>query len=326
MNDLTICSVYHSAHSKRFLELNRELVELLNPDRTFDWIVIDNTPDDYMGERIDPKKYQVIRGISMAEYQKQLKPWQESFKTSMHVGYALNMAMRQINTRYTLVLDGDFYIVRKNWIDDILAYMKGNTIGLMGAPWHPRWFKKTRYFPTLHALFVDARQIPPASLEFRPQYEIPDELPVDKKISKVSSVFSAIKNNIRMRRLVGQSKDCTYGMYERYKESRFRYAIFVPVFKPYQNDGRFERTIKLWIDLIVPDRYSLTPRPSTYTTKSFKERGFFDAMGQGWEEFVWKDKPFGFHMRNTGNIKRDKDEDLKILQEGLADFRAKLHA
>jgi hypothetical protein len=325
MNDLTICSVYHSVHSKRFLELNRELVELLNPERSFDWIVVDNTSDDYTGERIDSSKFQVIRGVSMAEYQKQLKPWQESFKASMHVGYALNMAMRQVKTRYALVLDGDFYIVRKNWVDDVLAYMKGNNLALMGVPWHPRWHKKTRYFPTLHALFVDARQIPPASLDFRPQYETPDELPVDLKLSKATSLISAIKNNIRMRKLVGSSKDCAHSMYERYKESRFRYNIFTPVFKPYQKDGRVERTIKLWIDLIMPDRFSLTPRPSSYSTKSFKDRGFFDAMGKGWEEFVWKNKPFGFHMRNTGDIKRDKDEDLQILQSGLRDFKAKLN-
>lgn len=326
MNELTLCSVYHSSPSKHFLELNRDLTESLNARRDFSWIAVDNTPHDFKEEKLDSTRFRILRGVPLAEYQKTLEPWQEGFKTSMHVGYALNMALKQVDTRFAVILDGDFYIVRQEWMTEVISHMKKHNLALMGVPWHPRWFKKTRYFPTLHALFIDARQIPPASLDFRPRYEAPDELPFEKQRMTngrtTPSFLDAIKNNIRMRRYVNSSKDCAHALYERYQKSAFRFETFTPVFKPYARDGSFERFIKLWIDTLLPDRYSLTPRLGTYTKKGFKERGYFDARGYDWEEFMWQDKPFGFHMRNTGNAKRNKDEDLKVVEQAVADFKS----
>jgi glycosyltransferase involved in cell wall biosynthesis len=241
----------------------------------------------------------------------------------MHLGYALNIALREANTRYVAIIDGDFFITRTNWIEDVISHMKARNLALLGTPWHPRWFKKARYFPTLHGLFIDASQIPPPSLDFRPQYESPDEMPGKREPGGKPSIYEVLKNDIAMRTTIGTSKDCAYALYKRYEKSRFNYENFIPVYKPYAEDGAFERTVKLAIDIVLPDRYSFTPRRDSYTTKSFKERGAFDAMQYGWEEFVWKDAPFSFHMRNTGNSGRNKNKDLKIVTSALQSFSAK---
>ena len=50
---------------------------------------------------------------------------------------------------------------------------------------------------------------------------------------------------------------------------------------------------------MLPDRFSYLPkRPEYYTRNGFRERGYVDATMYGWEEFIWKGAPFGFHIRS----------------------------
>lgn len=83
---------------------------------------------------------------------------------------ALNQFLRDrsVYTPYLLVLDPDFYIVRSNWIDDVITHMASRGLAFFGAPWHPKWYSKYRYFPCVHCMFIDARQIDCHELDFTP--------------------------------------------------------------------------------------------------------------------------------------------------------------
>ena len=49
--------------------------------------------------------------------------------------------------------------------------MARRQLGVFGAPWHPRWIYKHRYFPCVHCMFVDRERVPLDWLDFRPDYE-----------------------------------------------------------------------------------------------------------------------------------------------------------
>ena len=322
MNVLTICSVFHSENSKKYLELNQKLTTALNKRDDYVRLVVNNMPEGTTLSTFESKHFKVISGVPMAKHLETLEPWKHPLKVSTHWGTAQNLAMKQVDTPYAMILDGDFFIVRPNWITDVIDHMRTNNLALLGVEWHPRWYKKVRYFPTIHALVIDTKQLALKDLDLRPLYATEDEMPPKVVPLARPSLLSTLKANITMRQQVGTSKDSGHDFYAKYF-GRVRNEIFLPVFKPYAGDNFFERTLKIGIDRILPDRYALIPKASSYTTRGFKERGYFDALEYGWEEFIWKDEPFGFHMRNTGNKMRTEAERMELAERSVQNFMPK---
>ena len=70
------------------------------------------------------------------------------------------------------------------------------------------------------------------------------------------------------------------------------------------------------LERFLPDRWSLLPQQADYfTTPASKNYGLPDLDARGWEEFVWQDRPFGFHVRSQPKLKG---------QESLADHLAEV--
>ena len=44
-------------------------------------------------------------------------------------------------------------------------------LAVFGAPWHPRWVYKNRYFPCVHCMFVDLDRVSIDALDFEPDYD-----------------------------------------------------------------------------------------------------------------------------------------------------------
>ena len=315
MNELTMCSVYHSSGSKRLLELNREFTETLNTSRAWNWLVADNTPLGYT-DHVDPKKFTVIKAMPFTELLKTgLSEELRAVWPSIHHGSAINLSLPHIHTRFALILDSDFYIVVPEWIEKVITHMKKNKIALMGVPWHPRWWKKIRNFPAHHALFIDGEQIPFTELDFLPQYT-DSKRPPRRKTYNIPCM-----NMVSARRLVGGSRDTSYALYEKYGHGTVRVETLIPVFKFPLERRFFMRALKNCMRYVIPDRYSYTQREGTYSPVGFKERGYFDAGHEGWEEFIWNDQPFGFHMRRASVGKnRDQEEEFATLKRGLQSF------
>lgn len=72
------------------------------------------------------------------------------------------------STQYLLVLDPDFFILMPNWIENLCDHMARNQFLIFGAPWHPKWFMKHRYFPCVHCMFIDTKQVNIQELDFTP--------------------------------------------------------------------------------------------------------------------------------------------------------------
>ena len=60
--DLTICSVSYS--NSEFFELNSELISRLNANTSFNWVVVENSPNN-TGNRLDSSdaRFQIVEGV-----------------------------------------------------------------------------------------------------------------------------------------------------------------------------------------------------------------------------------------------------------------------
>ncbi|TSC96825.1 MAG: hypothetical protein Athens071426_139 [Parcubacteria group bacterium Athens0714_26] len=299
--EITICSVYHSEASKKLLELNYDLVKQLNPGVNFIWIVADNSPAD-LKEKIDADKFLIVPGAG-----KLADNIPAGVRGSYHHAVAINSSLKYVKTRFVLILDNDFYIVRSIWIKDIIEYMKKNNLSFLGSPWHPRLWKKIRYFPGHFSLFIDLNKINIKDLDFTPQY---DEISYRNILT--------FKN----RGKIGLSRDTGYALYRKYyKNSKIKYECVLPVLKPYKNSNFVFVLIKKIIKSIIPDKWLYVPKRSSYYSEiGFSDLGYFDVAAWNWEEFMWKNKPFGFHLRGTRKTVLSTEEKIFKVKDALNSF------
>jgi hypothetical protein len=277
--ELTICSV--SYESRDWLRLNRRLLELVNPGAAVRWVVAENSaPGSAERLRQDDAGFEVVAGAPAEEH--------AHGGASYHHGAGLARALQEVKTRFLLVLDPDFLIVRRSWIRDVLEHMRQEHLALLGAPWHPSRPRKYRYFPCAHCTFVDLERIPLATLDFRPDHESePDDASRDAR----SSWARLDPLDVGQRRRIGQSRDTGWRIFARYAgDPDTRVECLQPVFRP----GGLRRALE-WP---LPDRHSLVPkRPGYFRESGFASAGLPDLEALGWEEFFWRCAPFGVHVR-----------------------------
>lgn len=308
--ELTICSVYHSLEAKRLLELNYEWTKKMNPGKELRWVVADNTPEGYT-EKIDPVTFIVMPG---ANHKESVPSW---LVGSYHHSQAIAQSLPAIKTRFALFLDIDFYIVRYQWIDEILEHMKKNNLAFFGVPWHPAWTGKYRYFPAPHTMFVDTEKIPLDTLDFQPLY---DDILHPTAFTGMFRRVRKIKEGICTRVKIGASRDTGTRIYRRYYHNpSVKWECPQAVFDP---DAGGAHPASSMIERILPDRFCYNPkRPDYYTKKGFRENGHADARTAGMEEFMWRGAPYGFHVRGSKKIKNDPRQGITAIQALLEDFR-----
>src|SRR5574343_258005 len=143
---LTICTVSYG--HRALIELNIELVRKMNPDSIVKWIIVENSSEEISNKFTEGEydNYKVIKGIP--------NNFTGIAPASYHHASGLNAAIKEVKTRYVLVLDPDFYITRKNWIVDVLGYMDFRDLDFFGAPYNPKRYMKYRYFPCIHCMFI----------------------------------------------------------------------------------------------------------------------------------------------------------------------------
>ena len=89
------------------------------------------------------------------------------------------------------------------------------------------------------------------------------------------------------------------------------------MFRPQRGDFQFR------IERLLPDRWCLVPkRPGYFSETGFRDRGLADLEGRGWEEFLWRGEPFGFHVRSQPKLKRKESlsNHLRDVREVLRDL------
>lgn len=336
-NDFTIISVYHNALSKRLLELNYEITHRLNPGIVLQWLVADSTPAGFT-DKINAQKFTIV-------------PHTKDYHgrgSHQHAG-GINACLAQVKTRFVLSLDNDFYIVRKYWIGDVLAFMQERDLSFFGVTYHPRDYPKYRYFPSVVCMFIDLENISLASLDFMPQYATTEkghiirtdkDRDTRKKIMRkkiksmigqhTGSMLARIMRtcDITSRRLnIAAARDTSYQIYARYgHDAAYKRAYVQPVFNPVEEralQGRVCLPLNHVVEALLPDSLCYIPKESEFFTVSgFRERGFADCAGNGWEEYIWQGQPFGTHIRGSKTWKRNPNEDdeLSLITKTLEKF------
>ena len=332
---LTICSV--SFHSKPFLDLNWHLTTRLNPGDSFTWLVVENSWESCEGRLDDSdNRFHVVRGV---EHEKR-----DKYTASYHHGAGLNKGLLHVESRFALFLDPDFYIVRKQWIRDVIAYMLAKDLSFFGVPWHPKWFTKVRHFPCPHCLFVDLDKVSGEGLDFVPELreglKQQTHLPAieGRTITRVRQAVRLVARNVHVRmpflkdlhlptleerRSIGSSLDTGYRIYRQYcQDSQLRHKCAIPVFRPdsdFVGPKHALSRLNRMVERLLPDRLCFIPKQSTYYTPvSFQDLGYFDMRPEQWEEFMWQGIPFGFHLRSYPyRNKRDKAIELLALERAI---------
>jgi len=334
-SELTIVSVYHSLPSKRLLELNLNWTRALNPEETLNWIVVDNSPPAF-SEKLTSGAFSIIPGVPFSDVfgQDEYKHIPPLSRGSFHHAIALNESLKHIKTRFLLMLDNDFFVLRPNWLSECVNHMKKNNLAFFGTAYNPKRFAKYRYFPATHQFFfTDGAKADFKTFDFRPQYLnmltknwaiSKEDLKKSEKIkASTVQVFSpkrwarkALKTILSGDRLsVGISRDTGSAIYLKYgRNANLKSECIQPVFGP----TKFSFIVRA-ADVFLPERFSFTPkRADYYSTKGFKELGYADAAGKKWEEYIWRERPFAIHLRN--NKLENLEEKLVEIKKTLKTF------
>lgn len=242
----------------------------------------------------------------------------------------LNTALRASKTRFSIIVDPDFYVVQENWIETIVNRMQAEDLALFGAPWNPRWHQKYRGFPCTHLMAIDHEKIP-----FSPDLLAPDLVGggakyVSPVISEISGIvhsklpgrrkIEALKHSAgklwrapmedwRQRAAIGASRDTGYGLLERIrKDQKCRFGMATPVFDPaiegFMPEVVFPVQCSSLVEWFYPPGRRYMPPRGAYSRTGFLERGYPNFRVLNWEEFLLDDKPFAFHVR--GELQRGK--------------------
>lgn len=111
------------------------------------------------------------------------------------------------------------------------------------------------------------------------------------------------------RRNINAANDTGFLVYKKFYKSGLGIGLAQPVVR-FSND--FSSPIHLrfkigrLIESFVPDRWSYVPKKRNYyLEKGFENYGLPNVKKYEWEEFLWMNKPFGFHLRRYNKVKRD---------------------
>lgn len=330
---LTICSVFHSPRSQQLLECNYDLVEKLNPGIKISWLVADNSPPGST-ETLDPKKFRVIPGVQRAEMPPLLVAHSVgSFQHAM----AINKQLPLVTTRFALILDNDFFIVRLNWIHAIVSHMDHAGLTFFGSTWYPCYYAKYRYFPSVHCFFIDLARVDRTLLDFRPE---PESSPFrravkEKPLQRRSRMPWILQRlifwaTLKDRKFIGSSRDTGWRVFSLFGKKRdVRVECVQPVFRHELHFGAFANLFYLpnrIVEKFLPDRLAFIPKKKGYSTHMrFRELEYPDMLGRGYEEYFWRGKPFAFHLRGTRSgigydRRKDFSEEISFIEDSLKTF------
>ena len=335
-NDLTICSVhYNSLRTKKFLELNQRLVLHLNPEnKNWIWLIGDQSTDaiyKVAGERFHSIPLN-LEGLPTND------AMHGGIAASYYHAYIFNKMLPHIKTRYAFFCDPDVFVVRKNWIKEVLEHMDRKGLAFFGITYDPKKYAKYRYFPVINGVFVDLEKVNVNTMDFLPQYLKVREETGSNAISanmpdKNRSVISARSARAFIRKLlnpifrdhykIGASRDAGWKIFEKYaKNKNFPSECAIAVYRikkdfrgpEYAMSARWRMLEKF----ILPDKLCFIPKNRrSFTETGFRELGYFDARNLKWEEHMWRGAPFAFHAKRVRLFKSDQDAEFDTIQKTI---------
>ena len=306
--------------------MNLALTQKINSEIEIpDWIIIENS-DENSSERLsaDDQYFTVVNG----EPRKQIGRAVGSYNHAS----GLNKALELVSTRYGLFIDPDFFIVRPNWIREIVDYMHSRHLSFFGVPYHPDRPSKYRYFPCVICLFIDFTRISKTELDFSPEINEMENISllsfrdlIERALNRQnpnwnhlsSKITASMAREILLDRIIsrlnrqiadlfrlGRSRDTGWQIYQSfYGRNKYLFESAVPVWKNplfTTPSSLSERARQFMVRWVLPDRISPYPKNKSYTSlHSFSNFGFFDLPTVDVEQYLWYGDPFGFHIRGA---------------------------
>ena len=124
-SDLTIISVIFSKKTENQIKLNAALVKAVNPTSTFRWLLGYNYSESFpQPSQLEPNSFFAVIECINNDLDYDANSNKPTLEAGDKHGLALNILFEKVESRYLLVLDPDFYVVRKGWIDTVLNHMK----------------------------------------------------------------------------------------------------------------------------------------------------------------------------------------------------------
>lgn len=337
---LSIVSVYHNTLAKQLLEANYALTKRLNPQTPFVWYAGDNTPNDF-DQKLKSDEFIHVRNAPIEDFHN---------LGSHHHASAINRCLKEVKTRYVLSLDSDCFIVRPNWIADIIDHMRTHNLAFFGVPYYVQDWQKYRHFPCVVGMVVDCERAPLFALDFSPRYTFDEQGNITgakhalKETRSPLLASGARKNNFlngarsfiarckstlsikKRRNHIGTARDTGYGIYTAYgSRPDIRSECVTSVRNRAQMKKELVVGLNMLYELLLPEQLCYLPKDKRYYTDcGFAKRGYVDVAGLGWEEYIWKDEPFCTHVHGSiSKLKkrgRTPEQEIELVRNALEAF------
>jgi len=300
---LTICSVAYRA--KACLDINARLTRTLNAGRRSpEWLLFDNNVDP--AEAIDSAdpRFAVM------------KPAERDIDMGYEHALGISALLARVRTRFLLVLDPDCFVVLPDWLRRVPEHMMARGLGFFGTPINPRRYNSYRYFPYMVCLFVDLARVSPRELCFLPGvwdqwtnvgYVLRRALTT---LPKVGFLFRPL--------LTERWRTNGWQIKRRFGEGRLAPAECVQPVWDIEAELA-QSVVKRVVHRLTPASVSPVPKAAGYCTPhGFRTRQAPDVDALGWEEFMWNDRPFAFHVGSVHTARTDYLPALSRVAEAFA--------
>jgi hypothetical protein len=287
------------------------LCERLNPGGLPRWLVVRNRPVQEADRDLGSGD-----GFDVVEGAKFDADVVDAAPRSVHHAMGMNLVRSHVRTRFVMYLDPDCFLLRANWVQEILTHMLERDLATFGVPYHPRTSQKIRYIPCGVGMLVDTARLPIDDVDWRPGLSPSQRgrMPVGDLV--VDAVLRRAKMAHRLR--IEASLDTGIEFYRRHREESITTECVQPVMLPIHLRSRLKRPRERVLEAVLPERFCLLPRrPGFFTDRGFAALGHRDFATEGCEEYLWRDTPFALHLRGGPPALR---EDLDALDRALADL------
>lgn len=284
---LTILTV--SFRSESLIEENIRLTKELNPLLPVRWLVVNNDgmPLPRLAGLAD-----VVEGAPAIQ--------SNHDKGSYHHAAGLMRGLKHVDTRFLLVLDPDYFILRKNALTEAIMHMRKNALSFFGASWDPLTMSKYQGFPCCHCMLIDLDRVPKGELDFTPELERTAVVRQrNKKLKKRFVHYPRLYpwiDTLRMFFTVRSSRDTGRRIYDRFRTDSHEVLDFAVT--P-ERQARWELTLKRLprrLRGIMPHVFGIQPKNIVRVDQPDLPFEF--------DKFYWKGEPFGVHLRRVAMEKK----------------------
>lgn len=135
LNSLTIIQVGMAHEAPLFRRLERELSK--NKLSKVRWLIVDNDEGKLLRKYVGGNPRFII-GKSRAQFEIENGHWSHT----LHHGESLDLAMKECQTKYALILDPDFIILDWKEVENLYNCLRSNDLDFLGTPWFPIYTEK----------------------------------------------------------------------------------------------------------------------------------------------------------------------------------------